>query len=119
MKTVGYIQDIPRAARNPGRYAKSDPVGGAVLLALALALIVTARKGARPGVGLLGGYGPSGHELVVFLIFGAVVGVSAQVLPDLVTTLLVVALLVIVLGQSDLFAGYISRGFAQLQKAAA
>lgn len=118
MKTVGYLADIPRAAKNPGRYAKQDHLGGALLTFLALVAITSARKGARPGVGLLGGYGPSQHELVVFAMAALAVAISAEIAPDFVTTLLIVALIVIVIGQSDRVAGYISRGFAQVQGAA-
>ena len=118
MKTVGYLKDIPRAAKNPGRYAKDDHLGGALLTFLALVAISSARKGARPGVGLLGGYGPSQQELLVFALAGLAVAISAEIAPDFVTTLLVVALIVVVLGQSDRISGYISRGFAQVQGAA-
>lgn len=87
-------------ARNPVRYTKSNPVPGAVFLALALIAIAVLRRGALPD--------ERGMIAIAFAV-GAVVA-AAALLPDFVTWLLLVALVVSLLQNSDLIVSLVDAG---------
>lgn len=96
-----------RFVRNPGAYTKREQGSGAVLIFLALLAIAVARKQAWP----------TWHEAGVYAIAAAVVALAASVAPEFLTTLMIVALLVVVLGNANLIADYTTRGVAALNSA--
>jgi hypothetical protein len=107
--TAAVPEHAVRYAKNPGKYNKAQPTSAALITFLALLAIASLRRQRYP----------TWHEAGIYAVAAAVVALSAQVAPEFVTTLLVVTLIVVVLGNADLIADYGRRGLDSLQGALA
>lgn len=102
-----------RIARHPG----GDAAGSAVLVFFGLLVISSVRRQQYPWISDTGQ--PDAHRLGVFLVAAAVVAISAKIAPDLVTALLIAALIVAILGNEASVVKAIEGAFGSLSSAAA
>lgn len=82
--------------------ARSKPVHSTLILLALVLIVATLRRGELPNM----------HAVGVYAIAALVIVLSTQFAPDFVTTLLFVALIVVVLGNAELVTGAIERGFS-------
>lgn len=101
------MPDIGRAARHPVKYMKEDRVPAALLLFLILVAIAVLRRGALPdGRGWIAIAGSAGVLVVV-----------ASVAPDVVTWVLLVAVVVSVIQHRAVVTQVIDLGAARVRAA--
>ena len=94
-------------ARNPVRYTKANKVPGAVILFGALVAIAVMRRGAMP------------DQRGMFALAAAafVLAVSAAYAPDIVTWVLLVAIVISVVQSRDQIADIVDLGTARVREA--